>query len=183
MMKKLTFFLFLVVLLGSLLLSGCLSNDADDVPEEKEDQETVVVEEKDVETETEEDTTDETETEVEENTTEEEVESESTVVLENEAFRIFEPAPDSEVSNEFTVRGEARVFEAVVSYDFEDGHFILAEGTVMASEGAPNWGEFEITIQFDELSNDAGRVFLYEESAKDGSRQHELAIPVKHKQD
>lgn len=177
MMKKLTFIPFLVVLLGSLLLSGCLNDDADDLPEEKEDQETEIVDEDKVDSENEEDVTEETDTK------EEEVESEPNVVLENEVFRIFEPAPDSEVGNEFTVRGEARVFEAVVSYDFEDGHFILDEGTVMASEGAPSWGEFEITIQFDELSNDAGRVFLYEESQKDGSRQHELAIPVKHKKD
>lgn len=102
------------------------------------------------------------------------------IVYENEAFRIYEPAPNSEVDNEFSVRGQARIFEASVNYEFEDGHFILDEGVVMASEGAPEWGEFEITIRFDELSNDHGTVILYEASAKDGSRLHELMIPVKH---
>lgn len=109
------------------------------------------------------------------------VDDEPEIVLENEAFRVYEPAPNREVENEFTVRGQARVFEANVQYEFEDGHFILDEGFVTASEGAPEWGDFEITIRFDELSSDHGTVILYEESAKDGSRLHKLMIPVKHK--
>ncbi|MBN6205749.1 Gmad2 immunoglobulin-like domain-containing protein, partial [Ralstonia pickettii] len=100
------------------------------------------------------------------------------IVLENEAFRIFEPAPNAVVGNEFTVRGEARVFEASFMYEFEDGHNILDEGNVTASTGAPDWGEFEITITFDEVAYDTGTVILYDESQKDGSRQNELFIPV-----
>lgn len=63
-------------------------------------------------------------------------------------------------------------------YEFEDGHFILDEGFTTATEGAPEWGEFEITIKLDDERNYSGRVILYEESAKDGSRMHELFIPV-----
>ena len=103
------------------------------------------------------------------------------IVMENDAFRVFEPAPNSEIDNEFIVRGQARIFEAHVGYEFEDGHFILDEGFVMASHGAPEWGDFEITIRFDELSSDHGTLILFEESAKDGERIHQLMIPVKHK--
>lgn len=100
------------------------------------------------------------------------------VVLENEAFRVFEPEENAVVGNEFTVRGEARVFEANVLYEFEDGHNILDEGFVTASAGAPEWGEFEITISFDETANDSGTVILYEEDMENGERVNELMIPV-----
>ena len=30
----------------------------------------------------------------------------------------------------------------MLSYSLEDGHEILAEGHVMASKGAPEWGKF-----------------------------------------
>ncbi|MHA6250922.1 Gmad2 immunoglobulin-like domain-containing protein [Oceanobacillus sp. CAU 1775] len=151
-------------------------------PAEEEEVEEDASNEEDTDEENTSEESEEVDNEAEESTsTEDETESEPQVVLENDAFRIFEPAPNSEVGNTFTVRGEARVFEAVVTYEFEDGHFILDEGIAMTDQGAPDWGEFEITISFDELSNDHGTVFLYEQSQKDGSRQHELAIPVKHK--
>ncbi|MCT8139207.1 GerMN domain-containing protein [Anaerobacillus sp. CMMVII] len=101
------------------------------------------------------------------------------IVLQNVAFRIFEPSPGAEVKDRIVVRGLARVYEGTIMYEFEDGHFILAEGFTTASEGAPGWGEFEIIIELDEVSKYSGTVILYEESANDGSRRHELKIPVK----
>ncbi|QNO14068.1 GerMN domain-containing protein [Alkalicella caledoniensis] len=99
-------------------------------------------------------------------------------VLQNVAFRIFEPALNSEVKDQIVVRGLARVFEATIQYEFEDGHFLFDTGFVTASEGAPGWGEFEIVIDLDGLPSGTARVILYEESAKDGSRLHEIQIPV-----
>lgn len=100
------------------------------------------------------------------------------IVLQNVAFRIFEPYPNSEVKDQIVVRGLARVYEGTILYEFEDGHFILDEGFTTATEGAPGWGEFEIIIELDEFANYSGRVILFEESAKDGSRINELKIPV-----
>ena len=100
------------------------------------------------------------------------------IVLQNTAFRIFEPAPNSDVKDHIIVRGLARVWEGTILYEFEDGHFILDEGFTTASEGAPGWGEFEIVIDLDDAVDYSGRVILYEESAKDGSRINELKIPV-----
>lgn len=101
------------------------------------------------------------------------------IVLENAAFKIFEPTPGDEVQDRIVVRGLARVFEATVQYEFEDGHYVLDKGFTTASEGAPGWGEFEFTINLDEKTfNGLGKVVIYEESAKDGSRLHELHIPV-----
>lgn len=100
------------------------------------------------------------------------------IVLQNTAFQIFEPAPGSRVKNQIIVRGLARTYEGTVLYEFEDGYYILAEGFTTASEGAPGWGEFEIIIELDTVANYSGRVILFEESAKDGSRINELQIPV-----
>ena len=107
-----------------------------------------------------------------------EKDSHGEVVLQNVAFQIFEPAPGSEVKDKIVIRGLARVNEGTILYEFEDGHFILDEGFTTASEGAPGWGEFEIIIELDDVVDYSGRVFLFEESAKDGSRINSLAIPV-----
>lgn len=179
------------MLFGLVFLSACGSNNTSE-----DDQNDSELEEQEEETDTEDDATSESnddgtdnsnETEQDESNTAEEDnntkenqsgDTDSEIVAENEAFRIFEPIPDVVVGNEFTVRGEARVYEANIMYEFEDGHNILDEGNVTASQGAPAWGEFEITITFDEVAHGVGTVILYEESAKDGSRVNELFIPV-----
>lgn len=106
----------------------------------------------------------------------------SDIGAENETFRIFEPKPDTIIDKTLTVRGEARVFEAMLSYSLEDGHVILAEGHVQASQGAPEWGSFEIeTTLLQQPTSPAGVLTIYEVSAKDGSPVHQLHIPVKFK--
>ncbi|MDQ0253433.1 hypothetical protein J2S74_000805 [Evansella vedderi] len=104
--------------------------------------------------------------------------SDPEVILENNAFKVFQPAPYTEVENQVVVRGLARVFEATLQYELEDGHYILARGFTTASDGAPEWGEFEILIDFDYVSNSTVTLILFEESAKDGSRINELVIPL-----
>lgn len=109
---------------------------------------------------------------------EEEEATQVEVVTENEAFQIFEPAPDTKVTDQIVVRGLARVFEGTVQYTLEDGHFVYDSGFTTASEGGPGWREFEIVIDVDELTEGTYRVVLFEESAEDGSIMHELIIPV-----
>lgn len=99
------------------------------------------------------------------------------VVASNDAFRVYGPAPDSEVGRSFTVKGQARVFEAQFSYSFEDGHNVLAEGHVMADKGAPEWGNFEFTVKLDKApTSPVGTLTIYESSAKDGTPVHELHL-------
>ena len=106
-------------------------------------------------------------------------EKEKEVVLENQAFKVYQPAPNADIEGDtIVVKGLARVFEATVQYEFEDGHYVYDKGYTTASEGAPEWGEFEITIKLDEKVDGQAMVILYEESMKDGSRLHELQIPV-----
>ncbi len=102
------------------------------------------------------------------------------IVIENDAFQIFQPTPGAKVKEDIVIKGLARVYEGTVLYELEDGHNILDKGFTTATEGAPGWGEFDIIIKLDkEVANDSGSVILYEESAEDGSRINELIIPVK----
>lgn len=94
----------------------------------------------------------------------------------NQAFRNISVVG---TQGSYVVTGEARIFEATVQYDVEDGHFVYLEGFVTASEGAPGWGTFtiDISIPEEDLPNNATlMLILFEESAKDGSRINELPV-------
>lgn len=95
----------------------------------------------------------------------------------NDAFRDISVKKTG--TDTYTVTGKARIFEAVVEYVIEDGHDELAKGSVTASAGAPNWGDFTATIKVKKAEpNSTLLLILFETSAKDGSRQNELMIPL-----
>ena len=79
--------------------------------------------------------------------------------------------------NNFRVRGKGQIFEANFNWIIEDGHDELQKGYQMTDAGAPEWGnfDFEITVQ-KKRENSKLTLVLFESSAKDGSRQHELPI-------
>lgn len=99
-------------------------------------------------------------------------------VAENEAFRVYAPAPNTEMGTSFTVEGEARVFEGSFSWVLEDGHVILAEGHETADAGAPEWGKFQFEVSFEKATQSNIMLILYENSAEDNSMQNELIIPL-----
>jgi len=101
------------------------------------------------------------------------------VVVENDAFRLYSPRADEELGPTFTVEGEARVFEAAFSWVLEDGHNLLAEGHEMTDAGAPEWGRFKFDVSFEHASQPNMMLILYVSSAKDGSAEHQLVIPLK----
>ena len=81
--------------------------------------------------------------------------------------------------NEFLVRGEGQIFEASFSWVVEDGHQELKKGFHTTDAGAPAWGKFEFRINVQKTrENSTLTLVLFEISAKDGSRQHELLIPL-----
>lgn len=79
--------------------------------------------------------------------------------------------------NKFRVRGKGQIFEANFNWIIEDGHDELKKGFQMTDAGAPEWGKFNFTITVQKRrENSELTLVLFESSAKDGSRQHELPI-------
>lgn len=79
--------------------------------------------------------------------------------------------------NDFRVRGKGQIFEANFNWIISDGHEELKNGFQMTDAGAPEWGNFDFTIAVQKKrENSKVTLVLFESSAKDGSRQHELQI-------
>jgi hypothetical protein len=77
----------------------------------------------------------------------------------------------------FRIKGEGQIFEASFNWVVEDGHNELAKGYTMTDAGAPEWGKFNFTVDVKkERENSTLNLILFEASAKDGSRQHELPV-------
>jgi len=77
----------------------------------------------------------------------------------------------------FEVSGEAQVFEAAFNWVIEDGHNELKQGYGTTDAGAPAWGKFSFEVTAAKHDPDTMlHLILFEASAKDGSRQHELPI-------
>lgn len=88
----------------------------------------------------------------------------------NTAFRNITVTGEN---GEYSVKGEARVFEGTFMYSVEDGHeYLIEEKVIQLNSGAPNWTPFEIEIALkeDQLPR-SGTVTLnlYERSAKDNA--------------
>jgi hypothetical protein len=77
------------------------------------------------------------------------------------------------------VRGQGQIFEASFNWVVEDGHEELQKGYHMTDAGAPEWGNFELMIKArKKRPNSTLTLILFESSPRDGSRQHELPIPL-----
>jgi hypothetical protein len=77
----------------------------------------------------------------------------------------------------FRISGKGQVFEAAFSWVIEDGHNEIKTGHSMTDAGAPAWGNFSFEVTAAKRNtNSVLHLILFESSAKDGSRQHELPI-------
>lgn len=79
--------------------------------------------------------------------------------------------------NKFRIKGEGQIFEANFNWIVEDGHDVLKEGYEMTDAGAPEWGKFNFIVDVNKnRENSTLTLILFEISAEDGTRQHELPI-------
>jgi hypothetical protein len=93
----------------------------------------------------------------------------------NERFK--EVTVEKTGDHKFLVQGLGQIFEASFSWVVEDGHEELQKGFQMTDAGAPEWGKFRFTVDVQKKRpNSTLTLILFESSAKDGSRQHELPI-------
>ena len=107
------------------------------------------------------------------------------VVEELKNIVVAEPVAGDTVGLPLVIVGQARVFESVFQYRVtDDAGVILAEGHAMAN--APDVGEFgpfTLSINYDEPTTSTGVVEVFSYSARDGSEQDMVTIPVKFSSD
>jgi hypothetical protein len=96
-------------------------------------------------------------------------------------FVVFTPVEGAQITSPLTIQGKARVFEATFRIGIEDGHYMLADQMVMADQGGPSWGNFQVKLPFKQPTNPSGMIILYYHSMKDGERIEEILLPVKFK--
>ncbi len=90
------------------------------------------------------------------------------------------PLPYEHVKSPLHATGTANTFEATFQYDLVDpGGTLLKTHFVTATSGTGQRGTFDFSVPFDSSRPGAGKLVVYELSAKDGSRIHQVAIPVR----
>jgi len=85
---------------------------------------------------------------------------------------VLRPLPGSRIAPGQVVEGVARAFEATIQYRIIDdnGLQVTRERTITTTAGAPAFGTFSTTIQFDrQPGTGTGELWVYERSARDGS--------------
>jgi hypothetical protein len=89
------------------------------------------------------------------------------------------PLPFETVTNPFRVTGTANTFEATFQYEVVDPNGnVVAKNFVTATSGSGQRGTFDfVTKKFNSPAG-TGALVVFEISAKDGSRVHEVRIPV-----
>ncbi|MFH0831070.1 MAG: Gmad2 immunoglobulin-like domain-containing protein [Parcubacteria group bacterium] len=102
------------------------------------------------------------------------------VRLESENIYVSSPAPYARISNPVEVAGGARVFENTVSVRLRDGDgSVLAESFATAdSPDVGLFGPFELNLSYRKPSFATGKLEFFQQSAKDGSEQDLVTIPV-----
>lgn len=95
------------------------------------------------------------------------------------AILVESPAPFERVTSPLRIRGSANVFEATFGAELADGAgSVLAEHVVTATSGTGERGTFDAELSFE--PGTPGRLVLtvFTYSAKDGSRQDAVEIPL-----
>ncbi|SFG23493.1 Sporulation and spore germination [Desulfotomaculum arcticum] len=92
---------------------------------------------------------------------------------------VTHPTPNQVASVPLLIKGSARVFEGTVSARLldEKGN-VLAESSATATAGAPERGNFEMSIKFAPPAEGHGVLEVYWASPKDGSMLDTVSIPL-----
>jgi hypothetical protein len=82
------------------------------------------------------------------------------------------------VSSPLRVFGTANTFEATFEYELLDADGkVLSKHFVTATSGSGTRGTYDFTIRYD-TPGGPGKLVVYELSAADGSRIHQVEIPL-----
>jgi germination protein M len=89
------------------------------------------------------------------------------------------PAPGYSVSSPLLISGTANTFEATFQVEIleADGR-VVGKRFVTATSGSGTRGTFQAKVPFRVAKKGAGKLVVYELSAEDGTRLHEVEIPL-----
>jgi len=94
------------------------------------------------------------------------------------AILVESPLPFATVSAPLRLRGTANTFEATFEYELLDSNGkTLAKHFVTATSGSGTRGTYDVAIPFGPPGG-TGKLVVYELSAADGSRIHQVEIPL-----
>jgi hypothetical protein len=95
------------------------------------------------------------------------------------AIVVESPLPFASVGSPLRVWGTANTFEATFEYELLDAAGkVLSRHFVTATSGSGTRGTYDFTIRFNAPPG-PGKLVVYEISAADGSRIHQVEIPLK----
>jgi hypothetical protein len=95
------------------------------------------------------------------------------------AILVESPLPFEAVSAPLRVTGTANTFEATFDYELLDpAGKVLSKHFETATSGSGTRGTFNFTVPF-EAPNGLGKLVVFESSAADGSRIHQVEIPLR----
>ena len=96
---------------------------------------------------------------------------------------VTKPLSNDTISSPIEIKGRARVFEGTVLFRLKDGwDNVIASGFTTAIAGAPDWGFYSDELSFEKPSTPVGWFEVYTQSAKDGSDQNLIRMPIKFKE-
>jgi len=101
--------------------------------------------------------------------------------VENQAFRNIKVAPVTKTTTEFSVSGEASVFEGTYQYVMKQGERVIGKGFGTASQGGPEWGNISQTISIpnSKLSSKQSLTLeLFEVDQESGAIVNKLIAPL-----
>ncbi|MDO8582236.1 MAG: Gmad2 immunoglobulin-like domain-containing protein [bacterium] len=101
--------------------------------------------------------------------------------LVSENIRVTSPKSNDALTSPFVVVGEARVFENVVNVRVtnEKGEAVINETAYAKASDAGQFGPFSVNLSYKFKNTKEGFVEVYSKSAKDGSEQDLVRIPVR----
>jgi hypothetical protein len=89
------------------------------------------------------------------------------------------PAPGYSVSSPLLISGTANTFEATFQVEILDGDGrVVGKRFVTATSGSGTRGTFQAKVPFRVAQKGPGKLVVYELSAEDGTRMHEVEIPL-----
>ncbi|WP_068533145.1 Gmad2 immunoglobulin-like domain-containing protein [Paenibacillus glacialis] len=99
----------------------------------------------------------------------------------NQAFRNIKVAAAAQTTTEFTMTGQASVFEGTYQYVMKQGERVIVKGFGTASQGGPEWGTISQTISIpnSKLSSKQSLTLeLFEVDQESGAIVNKLIVPL-----